>query len=727
MTFNKILRWTVLISLAATLFSPIVIMSSVLFPFIVGKALFFRVFVEIAFMAWVLLMLRDASVRPKKSVLFWAFLAFGVVIGLADLTGVDAWKSFWSNFERMEGYLLVLHLWAYFVVLSSVLATENMWKRFLQVSLGASIIVSFYGFLQLTGQAVVNQGGVRLDSYLGNATYLAVYLLFNIFFALILLAREKSGSWGKITGYSVIVVFHTIILYHTGTRGALLGLLGGLMLAALLIALFDKAEKTRRIVAASFVGASLLVIFGFLGIRNTEFVQNNFILQRFASISLSDVKTQARGYIWPMAIKGFTERPLLGWGQENFNYVFNANYDPHLYGQEQWFDRAHNVFLDWLVAGGTLGFLAYLSLWASALYLLWRKATDLSFIEKALLTGLGGAYFLNNLFVFDNIASYVMFMVVLAFIQFKSTRLVKPFGADSDEADDSDTRTVAALALILLVVGLYFFNWRAYATASSLIDALRYQQGGAAQAENVYKAFEKTLSYDTIGRPEVVERVVEAAGNINSSGASIDLRQRFFVMAEKALTEQLTRHPGDARYELFAGNFYATYGLGEQALTHFSAAQKLSPRKQTMFFSLGNLFLSAKRYDDAVAAFKAAYDLDQDAADPLRFYVASLVYAGKKTEAQALLKAKTGSDDMTSDIFLQTYISMGDWSNALAILKARVRANPKSTEDLKNLAAGYLQSGDKVMAIATLRQMSALDPALKPQVDEYIRQVQTGN
>jgi hypothetical protein len=52
-----------------------------------------------------------------------------------------------------------------------------------------------------------------------------------------------------------------------------------------------------------------------------------------------------------MALKGIAERPVLGWGQENFNYVFNKYYNPQMFGQEEWFDRTHNVVLDWLIAG----------------------------------------------------------------------------------------------------------------------------------------------------------------------------------------------------------------------------------------------------------------------------------------------------------------------------------------------------------------------------------------
>ncbi len=126
--------------------------------------------------------------------------------------------------------------------------------------------------------------------------------------------------------------------------------------------------------------------------------------------------------IWGMALEGFKEHPILGWGQENFNFVFNKYYNPGMYAQEPWFDRAHNVFFDWLIVGGILGLLAYLSLFATAIYLLWFRIGTWSVTSKSILTGLLAGYFFQNLFVFDNLISYIMFFSVIGYIHSISTK-----------------------------------------------------------------------------------------------------------------------------------------------------------------------------------------------------------------------------------------------------------------------------------------------------------------
>ena len=127
-----------------------------------------------------------------------------------------------------------------------------------------------------------------------------------------------------------------------------------------------------------------------------------------------------------MAFKGVLERPLTGYGQEGFNYIFNKYYDPSLYKQEQWFDRAHNAFIDWLSAGGLPAFLLYLSLFGSAILLLWRSS-ELSRPERIALTAALAGYAIHNFFVFDNLYSYIYFFALLALIDSQVSRPIEKF------------------------------------------------------------------------------------------------------------------------------------------------------------------------------------------------------------------------------------------------------------------------------------------------------------
>ena len=159
----------------------------------------------------------------------------------------------------------------------------------------------------------------------------------------------------------------------------------------------------------------------FLVSKDNGFYQQKRGSYCFARISLTETTTESRLTIWKMSWQGFKEKPVFGWGQENFNLVFNKYYEPILYKQEPWFDR-YNVFFDRLTTNGIFGLLSYIGLLGAALYYLWakRKNTGLSVEDSAIFGSMFIAYFFNNLFVFDNLISLILFATFLAYVSFRS-------------------------------------------------------------------------------------------------------------------------------------------------------------------------------------------------------------------------------------------------------------------------------------------------------------------
>jgi hypothetical protein len=231
---NTFLRYAIISGIFSIPFIPLIVSSNMFFPFITGKNFTFRIIIEIIFFLWAILAMRDEQYRPKFSGMLAAFGIFIAIMGLADLLGENPLKSFWSNFERMEGWVTLVHLFAYFLVIGSTLQTKRIWDYLFQTSLGVSLIICFYGILQLAGKLVINQGGVRVDATFGNATYLAIYLVIHIFLSLIFIVRKETAYWQKIA-YSVLILLQTYILYHTATvisclRRSIKGIISALIL-----------------------------------------------------------------------------------------------------------------------------------------------------------------------------------------------------------------------------------------------------------------------------------------------------------------------------------------------------------------------------------------------------------------------------------------------------------------------------------------------------------------
>lgn len=701
-------------------FVPLVVANNLFFPFITGKAFVFRILVMIAAGAWLILALRDSDYRPKNSWILKALIVFVVVIGLADIFGANPLKSFWSNFERMEGWVAIFHLFLYFLVAGAMLDSWKLWKKFFQTSIVVSVIMAGYGIFQLAGVLVINQGGMRLDGTFGNATYLAVYMLFHIFLTFFLLLRERFSKTTQWT-YSVIIVLQIFILYHTATRGVALGLVGGVLVTAVLIALFEKERLFLRKSAKVALITILVLIGSFIAMRNTGFVQKSDSLSRLASISLNEAGP--RFMVWNMGWQGFLERPILGWGQESFNFVFNKYYDPKMYTQEQWFDRSHDIIFDWLIAGGLFGLLSYLSVFVALLFYLWfGQKKEFSFSEKAVFTGLLAGYFFQNIFVFDNIGSYIMFFSILTFFHFS---FGKPFPEKWQKKLVFDemtiNRVVAPLIIIVAVFGLYFFNAKPYLTGRTLIDALREKT-----IDKKFGLFERALAYDSFGSAEIREQLSQMTLSVGASQAPVEWKQKYFDLARSEFLKQIeVPKIGDARYELFLGSFLTRFQRYDEALIHLKKALELSPKKQIIMFEIGLVYISTSQYDKALEVFRQAYELEKNYVDARDYYAVAAIYAGENDLVKSLLEPAYGTTIVDGDNFIKAYSDTNQYQKVLAIWQLRMKTNPVAKNYI-GLGATYLNMGQRAKSIEAIQKAIDLDLSFKEQGEYYIREIRAG-
>jgi len=715
MTLNKILRWTSISCLFIALVIPLIVMTNLYFPYIVGKNVVFRVFTELAFGAWVVLAFRDSRYRPNFNYLTIAFAAFLVLITISDLHGLYPYKSIWSNFERMEGLVTHVHLFLYFITATVMLASEEAWRWFFNTSLAVSVIVSINGISQLFGANGYLYNGNRLDATLGNADYLAVYMLFNIFFAIFLFFRsagKKAWQWV----YGIVVVLELFVLYFTATRGVVLGFAAGLLLAMLIIAIFEKQRKVLKRVAVSIIVIVVVVAGAFFLMRNVPAIRNNAVLGRFAGISLTDPTTQSRFLIWHMAFEGFKARPFFGYGQENFNYVFNQYYNPQLYGQEQWFDRAHNVIFDWLIAGGILGLLSYLSLFVFAFYYLWKKAANpWNLVEKSILSGLLVGYLFQNLFVFDNVVSYLLFFSVLAYIVSARRRSEGAISKDSSTSPLWGVMTV--VMVIVVIVGIYETAWKPYEASATLIDALSSQSSLSVNLAD----FNKALGYNTTGRPEIREQMLQAADEVISASTVSDTdKNNFAQAANDQMLDQIAETPLDARYFYFYGTFLSGIGETTQAITELERAHTLSPEKQTISLALVSAYINNKQYDQAFALAKSTYlseTADQTSED---VYGSTAVYDNQPAVLMSLYGSLTPAVDEVGKAYLYT----NNFAKAIIVAKAEVVATPTSADPHLLLAAVYIQEKDTPDAVAEIKIAISLNPDFAAQGQAVIDQLE---
>ena len=236
----NILKWIIYTCLYLVLIAPFLVWGKFLFPYITPKTLFFRIVIEIALFFYLLLIIYRPEYRPRFTKLTWLILIYLLIITFASIFGVDAYRSFWGNIERGEGLLTIFHLFAFFIIITGLFKEKKDWLRFFDISVFVSLLVSLYAFGQSLGLSFLlpSAGGSRLTGTIGNASFLAAYLLMSAFLCLFLLVNKKQLTWRIF--YILAFLFEAYFLFRTETRDALLVFFGGLLILAVLSAIFSK-------------------------------------------------------------------------------------------------------------------------------------------------------------------------------------------------------------------------------------------------------------------------------------------------------------------------------------------------------------------------------------------------------------------------------------------------------------------------------------------------------
>ncbi len=752
-----IVYWAIKALFLVIPFIPLYISASLFFPYITGKAFVFRAIIELSFFAWVWLAIFYKEYRPKFSAVTIAISVWLLVVSAATIFGVNPTRSFWSNFERMEGLITYLHLAAYFVVIGSVFKKKD-WMLMLNLFVITGLFQNAYVLLQKLGFLASPQGGFRTDGTIGNPTYLAAYLIFIFGIAVILWFHSNKKSVASYF-YAGSALWTLASIYFTASRGPVLGLLMGLLLSAVAYLLLKKADNAQSIYIkkAVLAGLAFLIVVpaGLWSLRDTEFVKNSSGLARLTSLSFTEQTITSRFSIWKMSFEGVKEKPLLGWGPENYTVVFSKYFRPELWQQEPWFDRSHNIIFDWLINAGVLGLLSYLSIFGAAGYMIWKnfRKNYTSLEENIFIAAILFAYFFQNLFVFDNIATYIGFFTLLGYIHSvfvsgsEAGQSMPTHGPASAEprlwrgvagrqapksrnekffpADDEAVVIVAVVgAVSAFAATFYFLTFQPLLANLNLLDALRFKNADPVKA---FSNYQQALTLGFLGKQEIREQLyrfsmdVGAAGNLPADFKDTVLRTAL-LENQKGVLE----NPLDPRPYLLLGGLYSRIGMSDEALKILNQALQLSPNKQQIYFEIADPYFQKGDYANAVAVLEKGFQLDKTFTVARSNLTAAYILNGQQDKADQLLREEYGTVDVADKILTHVYSRVKNYPRLIGVWQAFVKADPSNIEYRKNLVGSYLLQGDRARAIAVLQQAINDFPKFQQEGAGLIDEIRAG-
>ncbi|PWB38396.1 MAG: hypothetical protein C3F02_03515 [Parcubacteria group bacterium] len=760
---EKILNKLIWGVLTLILLVPIYVNSNFLFPYIFSKTIVFRILVEILLLLWLLYLWAKRESKIKIDWLTIVFALYLLTAFVSAIWGVNFYFSFWSNTERGEGLLLWLHLFIWFFVLRNFISEKKHWLGLFDIFFLGAQVIGVLGLLQYAGVDFINQTGVgadRVASTIGNAAYLAGYLLFAVFIGLYLSVYRKKLYLRLY--YWLFVALDLFIAFQTGTRGAFIAFIATVLLFFIYNIFKISGSKLRRFLIAGALVFIILLALTFTN-RNSSLVQKNTILRRITGISWTERTAQTRFMAWNSAWQGFKDKPILGYGQDNFQYVFNKYFNPQIYahaGSQIWYDRAHNIFLDHLIAGGLIGLILYGVLIFGPLWVLFKKglrsksdgltlADKIQLGDQMLFLAII-AFIVQGMVVFEALVTYLPLVLIIAvvgakFIPFKFNLARRP--------------VIYGLAIFYLIAFgfiLYYVNIREIQSNRTLIKAVRSQNADVTKAIDTY--FE-AMKMNTSGRQEYRRIGGEFIDGliVNKKIGPYDAL-RYAQKLDGELDMRVKDFPSDvANYLLYMRHLNYTYILDPTRLdkveTLGQEAIKYSPTRQQFYQEMGyaDVYLyqmyrdqgktvEAKKYQQGVLTnFDQALELNPFVTESYVNIIMTLIATDQSDLVQNYLDQVTNFDSahtydrrlntapaFSEDNYLRlanSAISAKDFKWALyfsLILKEKYPDNPQY---YINVALSYANIDKKSEAIAVAEEIKKFGGEYELQADDFIKKI----
>ena len=708
-------------------------------PHVAWKAFSFRLLIEVVTGLWLVLLASSPRWRPARSGVLTCFAVFVSITALADLLGHNPELSTWTNLERMDGLIGLLHLLAFALVASSVLVTSRHWGILLGVSLGACTAVC----LEAAGQSLGwvdflrPDGDGRLDARMGHPVPLAIYVQLHLFLLGVVGVRANRGL---VRGLCVaLAILFAAVLFGTGTRAAWLATIAGIGVAGISGA--GGRDRARGRQLALLTTAVCVVLGGGLMLMvwlDPPFLRGLPALGRVRSFT-DDAATRLA--VWSIAWQGFLDRPLLGWGQYNFGYVFEKFFDPTLYGEGLWWDYPHNLALRRMVDGGILGAAAYAAVHIAALRAVWRSPGGaLSTEGKGMLTGL----FVSYLAFFCTQPTFVANEVILVGVwayanSLGDGRRLVP----SERAAPPPRRAIAAVVAVLVGAALYWTMERANLRHMRKAHYMQLDLDPSTMVTPRGRMIlERALGEASFVLTEAREQFLERAIYLDRTPeAPDDLKEMAERHAVRQMLKEIEREPPTVRAVFSTGYLLNELGRHDEALPHFERALAMSPKRVLVLREMAKALRELGRAPESVEIARR---------------IAALAPHNRNARVTAALCAIRGGDKAAfQEIFSEfrppptrKYSVPGQIVDALRAAKwwdqlatifesivAMARADMRDGAEIEiegaraawfRLAATYGYLGRGRNAEALLRELMTFDPEFAPRAQQLIDDLQAG-
>jgi tetratricopeptide (TPR) repeat protein len=699
----------------------------------------------------------EAAPAGKSSQLITFGLAvFFLIILISCFTGVDFQMSFWSNAERMLGVYHILHFFVLYLVVITVMRDWLDW----QITLGSLLTAAV--FLAINGINGANY------STLGNTLYVSAFMIFA--FAVIFILFLHRGGTAEKKNYSFLrwlyflaLPFVILQFHKADNTGAYVGVGAGIAAFVFLLGIVNKKIIIRIIslvVALAMIGGFVFVFTN----HDNKIVANNPILSQ---MNPQKITFQTRLISWRSAVRDFPNHWLLGTGFGNYAIIFDKYFTANFYDYtraETYFDRAHNNIIDIASTTGILGISAYLLIFAAAGFYLVRalRRRRIGPLEFCLIASLFIAYFVQNLTVFDSFVTYLCLMIILGYVHWLANteedrgnaRALIASGGPSGFAN----REIYVLVAAGLVSAFLIYNYAILPfrmLGGVITGQIAFNNGDIKGAVAIYKeALKYNTPIDRDGRSMFLRSIADYGSNI----AELDeaTAEDIIAFAIGQGEKNIAPNPSDSLKQM---ELARTYDAGFKAvrdekkraeyaalaIEHIDKSIAASPERIPVYLIKSQFLIGQSKVDESIATLEQALALNS------KFYEVDCqlgqIYLIKQSELAGDKKASSSAAEIgakgwgaldaclanngaellvVNDIVKEAinhYLGKNDLDKVVALYERLVAIENNNASYWVSLARLYAEKGNTDKAAAAALQAAAIDPKLKADADEFVKQL----
>jgi putative inorganic carbon (HCO3(-)) transporter len=708
-----------------------------------GKTIVFRIILSILIFIFLYQTLSKKQLSIKTSLPFWLLIVLFGIYFLATIFSLDRSFSLWGSPYRSGGFINFA-LYIIFAILAFLIIQQKDWQLIWDFSIVIGIFVSIIAIFQQFGliSKIFIPFESRPPSTIGGPIFLAIFLLL-LSFLILSFGIATKNIFKKIFYLFAFLLFIFVIIFTAQTKAAFVGLTIGL---CWFFFFYPKKLTLFKVLVLIFLISGTFSVY-FLKIHPEAYKNRPYIVRDTIGsiVTIFSGVDPSRISAWKVSIQALKNRPILGYGPENFSIGFDKYYDPALpeIGKvpgglvTSWWDRAHNFVFDIALTAGIPALIIYLSL-LGVLFWELQKLKHTNPLEsghessRIIAHGIQAAflaYLAANFFSFDTFSTYLISFLLIGYSLYIISKNISEKKFSLTIKGESIITSILFLGLVLFI---WNFNIKPFQVNSKINEAKNLVE--KEKCEEMIPIMEEELDKKSYLDSYLRLKYAEFMGDCEKS---LSKKIDFYKKISELFKEGTEIRPYYTRNWILLGgidniliakekNPEIKEKLKQEANFYLEKAHQLSPKRQEVYTEWINTDILTGEYEKAKEKSQRCIDLNPKLGYCWWLLGLSNIYLNNHDAAQENIniagqKGYLINSEASLSQLVAAYSKSKNYLKLIEAYQGLINIKPEEPQFHASLAFTYKEIGQFKKAREEALIVLKIAPELKEEVEEFLK------